>query len=207
MQGGLLNEVRVNESGARATVEGERKKHGTKERRHRPRRKDLGKTGAGCQTVAARVRRGKKVGLGHKWRLFLNWLFKFPSAFPPAGTAIRPEMKVKVLSIPIHSSPSNSCSTLSCCCCMTAPWRTKTVSRSSAPMLSLLHLLNLSIHTRRTLTYSTCPMDVTAVSTSFEMSSVRSDLTDPTGSKPAQLTRRASTCQYRTPGKDLKNEL
>jgi hypothetical protein len=43
MQGGLLNEARENESGVRTTVE--RKKYGTKERRHRPRRRDLGKTG------------------------------------------------------------------------------------------------------------------------------------------------------------------
>ena len=125
-----------------------------------------------------------------------------PRILPRARPSV-PKRK-KVTSILIYGSPSNSCSTLSCCCHMTAPWRTKTVSRSSTPMLSLPHPLNLSIRTRRTLTYSTCPMDVTAVSASFEMSSVRSDSTDPTGSKPAQLTRRASTCQYRTPGRDMK---
>jgi hypothetical protein len=84
-QGGLLKEARVNESGATATVE--RKKYGTKERRHRPRRIDLGKTGG--RMAAERVRRGKKVVL--RWTCtsgdfstFLNWLFKFP----PAGTVI-----------------------------------------------------------------------------------------------------------------------
>ena len=76
-------------------------------------------------------------------------------------------------------------------------------SRSSAPTLSLPRPLNLSIHTRRTLTYSTGPMDVTGVSASFEMSSVQSDWMDPSGSKSAQLTRRVSTCQYRTPGREL----
>jgi hypothetical protein len=86
MQGGLLKEARVNES---ATVE--RKKYGTKERRHRPRRIDLGKTGG--RMAAKRVRRGKKVVLRwtlHKWRLF-NWLFKFP----PAGIQYHPSHSAK----------------------------------------------------------------------------------------------------------------
>jgi hypothetical protein len=164
--------------------------------------------------AAERVRRGKKVVLRwtlHKWRLFplssIGWSNLLPRArlSVPLG-----EMKGKAKlrgasSIPIRGRPSNSCSTLSCCY-MTGPWRTKTVSRSSAPILSLPRPLYLSIHTRRTLTYSIGPMDVTAVSASFDMSSVRSGWTDPSGSKSVQLTRRASTCQCRTPGRYSKNE-
>jgi hypothetical protein len=88
---------------------------------------------------------------------------------------------------------------------MTGLWRTKTVARSSAPTHSLPRPLNLSIRTCRTLTYSTGPMDATAVSVSFGTSNARPGWMDPTGSKSAQLTRRASTCQYRTPGRDLNN--
>jgi len=41
-QGGLLKETRVNAGGA-GTVASEREKYGTKEWRHRPRRRDIGK--------------------------------------------------------------------------------------------------------------------------------------------------------------------
>ena len=69
-QGGLLKEVRMNESGA-TTVE--REKYGTKERRHRPKRIDLGNTGGRLPRAERVKRRGKKVVAmrnAHKWRLF-----------------------------------------------------------------------------------------------------------------------------------------
>jgi hypothetical protein len=134
MQGGLLNEARENESGVRTTVE--RKKYGTKERRHRPRRRDLGKTGGdgGSEGEAGKESWART----QLWRLFLNWLLKFP----PAGTVIRPTRRNEGGRRPFRAAVVLA-TLISYCYCMTGPWRTKTVSRSSAPMLSLPRPLNL----------------------------------------------------------------
>jgi hypothetical protein len=104
MQGGLLNEARENESGVRTTAE--RKKHGTKERRHRPRRRDLGKTGGRLPDGGSEGEAGKESWTGHNFGDFSsigcsNFLPRVPSyASVPLG-----EMKGKAKVSAVHSDP------------------------------------------------------------------------------------------------------
>lgn len=89
--------VRANESGAKTT--GERKKCGTKERRHRPRRRELGKTGGRLPDGGSEGEAGKKVDLD-------TTVATFPQLAPRAQPSVSlGEMKGKAKASVVHSDP------------------------------------------------------------------------------------------------------